>query len=212
MKSGILARLVPFFMKKPIFSYLDSIARNVSPASVADEYRAILERQPEIGGRKNNLILGLYCAAYFIAVYRIAPEKTGGDVFHGMVEAVCTSELFVKMNKGRNFFSEKNMKTRDRLQHDPEFNSYPENWRYSFSYDLSVPECTITYTRCAICEMARREGCFHLMNDLCMTDFAQQKLMGNTLIRTKTIGGGNDVCDFHIIGSGGVPHTATAPI
>lgn len=50
--------------------------------------------------------------------------------------------------------------------------------------------------------MARREACFHLMPHLCKTDFAQQKLMGNTLIRTKTLGNGDDVCDFHIIGGG----------
>lgn len=107
---------------------------------------------------------------------------------------------FVKMNEGRDFFTKKNMETRYRLQSDPEFNSYPENWRYTFTYDLAVPECTITYTRCAICEMARREGCFRLMRHLCVTDFAQQELMGNTLVRTKTIGNGDELCDFHIIG------------
>ena len=46
----------------------------------------------------------------------------------------------------------------------------------------------------------RWENCFHLMPHLCKTDFAQQELMGNTLIRTKTIGNGDAVCDFHIIG------------
>ena len=144
--------------------------------------------------------MGLYLAAYLMAVYKTAPEKITDEVFEGLVDAIVTCDRFVKMNKGREFFTEKNIQTRNRFQSDPEFNSYPENWKYTFTYDLSVPECTITYTRCAICEMARRERCFHLMKYLCTTDFAQQDLMGNTLIRTKTIGNGDEICDFHIVG------------
>ena len=122
------------------------------------------------------------------------------ETFGAFIDSICASNTFIKMNRGRNFFTEKNINTRNALQHDPIFTGNPENWQYSFSYDMSVPECTITYTKCAICAMARREDCFHLMPHLCKTDFAQQKLMGNTLIRTKTIGNGDDICDFHIIG------------
>ena len=35
---------------------------------------------------------------------------------------------------------------------------------------------------------------------MCKIDFVSQELMGNTLIRTKTLAEGYDVCDFHIIG------------
>jgi hypothetical protein len=104
------------------------------------------------------------------------------------------------MNKDRNFFTDRNILTRNRLQNDPIFTDNPDNWHYTFSYDMSIPDCSIVYTKCAICEMARREDCFHLMRYLCKTDFAQQELMGNTLIRTKTIGNGDEICDFHIIG------------
>ena len=199
MKYGIMGMLVPKMVEKVTFAYLDKTAPGISRRRVKEEFRKIVERQPEIGGRKNNLIGGLYIAAYFMAVYKAAPDLVSEEVFDGLIKAVCDSDLFRKMNEKKDFFTEKNISTRNRLQSDPEFNSYAENWKYTFSYDMQVPECTIIYTRCAICEMARRENCFHLMKYLCTTDFAQQKLMGNTLIRTKTIGNGDEICDFHII-------------
>lgn len=200
MKYGIMGMAVPLIVKKPAYAYLKKAAPGINPKEVKAEYKRIIADQPDVGGKKNNLIMGLYLAAYFMAVYEAAPEKMADDTFGEFVDSICASDIFVKMNKGRNFFTEKNIFTRDRLQHDPVFTDNPENWQYSFSYDMSVPECTITYTKCAICSMARRENCFHLMPHLCKTDFAQQELMGNTLIRTKTIGNGDAVCDFHIIG------------
>ncbi len=200
MKYGVFGAVIPLLLKKPVFEYLDKTVPGISVSAVKREYREIVRRQPEVGGMKNNLIPALYLAAYLMAICKTASEKVSEEVFDGLVKSVCASDRFVSMNKGRNFFTEKNIRTRDRLQNDPVFNSYPENWKYSFTYDLSVPECTITYSRCAICEMARRENCFHLMKYLCTTDYAQQELMGNTLIRTKTIGSGDEICDFHIIG------------
>lgn len=199
MKYGIMGAAVPLLVKKPAYAYLDRAIPGISPKEIKAEYKRIIRNQPEVGGTKNNLIMGLYLAAYFMAVFKTAPEKMPDEMFGEFIDSICASETFVKMNKGRNFFTEKNILTRNRLQHDPIFTDNPENWQYTFSYDMSIPECTITYTRCAICAMVRRENCFHLMPHLCKTDFAQQELMGNTLIRTKTIGNGDDICDFHII-------------
>ncbi len=201
MKYILMARVIPLLMKGIVFDYLGSVGISVSPADVRTEYKAILARQPEIGGMKNNLIAGLFTAAYAVAVYRVADGEIDETTFEGLVNAVCVSDIFRKMSEGKDFFTEKNISTRNMLQNDPYFNSFPENWKYTFTYDLSVPECFITYSRCAICEMARREGTFHLMKYLCTTDYAQQELMGNTLVRTKTIGNGDDICDFHIIGN-----------
>ena len=200
MKYGIMGAAVPVLVKKPAYADLDKAIPGISPKAVKAEYKRIIRDQLDVGGSKNNLIMGLYLAAYFMAVYKTASEKMSNETFGEFIDAICTSDIFVKMNKGRNFFSEKNILTRNRLQNDPIFTENPENWQYTFSYDMDVPECRIIYTRCAICEMARRENCFHLMPHLCKTDFAQQELMGNTLIRTKTIGNGDEICDFHIIG------------
>ena len=200
MKYGIFGAMIPVLVTRPAFEYLDKTVPGISKKAVKKEYKAIISRQPEIGGMKNNLIVGLYMAAWLMAIYKTAPDQVSEDIFDGLIKAICASDIFIRLNKGKELFSEKNIGTRNRLQSDPEFNSYEENWKDTFTYDMSVPECTITYTKCAICQMAKREDCFHLMKYLCTTDFVQQELMGNTLIRTKTIGNGDEICDFHIIG------------
>lgn len=99
----------------------------------------------------NNLIIGLYLAAYLMAMYKACPDKVTEEVFEGMINAFCYSDNMRKMSEGKNFFTKRNVKTRERLSTDYTFNCYPENWRYTFSYDMCVPECTITYSKCTIC-------------------------------------------------------------
>ena len=102
---------VPLLVKKPAHAYLDRKVPGISPRAVKGEYQRIIKAQPEVGGTKNNLIMGLYLAAYFMAVYKVAPEKMTDETFGEFIDAICASDTFVKMNKGRNFFTEKNIFT-----------------------------------------------------------------------------------------------------
>ncbi len=200
MKYGMFGIMMPLLVQKTAMTYLADIAPDIKASDIKKEFKGIIERQTDIGGRKNNLILGLYLAAYLLAVYKTCPQKITDEVFKGLVHTLCYSDIMRKMSEGKEFFTEKNMKTRERLAEDPVFNSYPENWKYTFSYDMKIPECTITYSECAICHMAKREGCAHLVKYMCVIDFANQELMGNKLIRTKTLANNDSCCDFHIIG------------
>ena len=127
MKYGIMGAAVPVLVKKPAYAYLDKAIPGISPKAVKAEYKRIIRDQLDVGGSKNNLIMGLYLAAYFMAVYKTASEKMSNETFGEFIDAICTSDIFVKMNKGRNFFSEKNILTRNRLQNDPIFTENPEN-------------------------------------------------------------------------------------
>lgn len=128
MKYGLMGVAVRVLVKKPTLEYLREATPGISAKSVSSHYKAIVSRQPEVGGMRNNLIMGLYLAAYFMAVWQAAPEMMDDETFEGLVSHITVSKRFVKMNKGRDFFTKKNMETRDRLQSDPEFNSYLENW------------------------------------------------------------------------------------
>ena len=75
---------------------------------------------------------------------------------------------------------------------------YPENWKYEFRADPEKRQCVINYRSCAICNMCKREGCFEILKYICKIDFVSQQLMGNTLVRTKTLAEGFDICDFVI--------------
>ena len=68
MKYGVMGAVVPLIMKKIASGYLKQKAPDASLAEIKKEYKAVIERQPEIGGRKNNLIMGLYFAAYFMSL------------------------------------------------------------------------------------------------------------------------------------------------
>ena len=43
-------------------------------------------------------------------------------------------KAFVRINADRDFFTKRSMETRNHLQANPEFNYYPENWRYSSNW------------------------------------------------------------------------------
>ena len=60
MQYGLMGAVIPLLLKKPVYAFLDGKAPGVRPAAVKKEYKAMIARQPEIGGKKNNLILGLY--------------------------------------------------------------------------------------------------------------------------------------------------------
>ena len=42
----------------------------VSAREIKREFKEIIKRQPDIGGYRNNLLMGLYLAAYLAAVYK----------------------------------------------------------------------------------------------------------------------------------------------
>ena len=95
MNYGIMGVAVPLLIRQPTFAYLNQTVPGIDPKAVKQEYKNIISRQPEVGGLKNNLIMGLYLAAYLMAVYKTAPEKITDDVFEGLVDAIVTCDRFV---------------------------------------------------------------------------------------------------------------------
>lgn len=203
MEYGVKWIMIPLLLDKAMQEFfrkqefVDDVRAYMKKARA--EYKAMILRCPGVGP-KNNLVMGLYVAAYALSFYKAAPDQMTEEVFHELVNAVCYSDAMKKMYKGKDFFTKKNMETRAKNAIEWEKGEYPFNWKCSFSYDLSKRECFMTYTECAVCKMGQMEGCGHLLKYLCLTDYVSQELMGNTLYRTKTIAAGDDVCDFHIVG------------
>lgn len=203
MEYGIRGMMIPLLLDKDMKQYFQKqefvtdIRDYMKKAKT--EYKAMVSRCPGVGP-KNNLAMGLYVVAYALSFYKAAPEQVTDEVFLGVVKAICYSDAMKRIYKGKNFFTKKNMETRAKNAVLWEKGEYPMNWKCSFSYDLSKPECYITYTECAICKFGQLENCGHLIKHLCLTDYASQELMGNTLYRTKTLAAGDDCCDFHIVG------------
>ena len=96
MKYGIIGAAVPLLVKKPAYAYLDKKAPGIRPGDVKAEYKRIIKAQPEVDGKKNNLIMGLYLAAYFMAVYKTAQEKMSDETFGDFIDSICASDTFVR--------------------------------------------------------------------------------------------------------------------
>ncbi|MBR2047039.1 MAG: L-2-amino-thiazoline-4-carboxylic acid hydrolase [Oscillospiraceae bacterium] len=141
--------------------------------------------------KTNPLLPGLYLAAYALAFHKAYPEHIDGEALGEMTDLLAASDIMKKLYEGKDFFSEKNISSRATMAKEPA-ELYPENWKYDFHVDMDKRECFMNYHSCAICNMCKREGCFDLLKYMCKIDFVSQDLMGNTLIRTKTLAEGYD--------------------
>ena len=121
------------------------------------------------------------------------------DVFDGMIDAVCRSEMMKKFYKGKNCFDQKEIDKYVNGSERSKKKQYPMDWVFDFSYDLSVPEYYVTHRECGVCKIAQREGLMFLMPHMCVMDYPTIEYKGGKLIRTKTLGAGDDCCDFHVV-------------
>jgi len=94
-------------------------------------------------------------------------------------------------------FSEKNIRTREEAARKSQTSSYEMDWKSTFMR-IDKDNYEFTYTKCGLCELGRREDCFHLIKYLCMTDFISFDKGGAKLIRNHTLASGDDYCDFHV--------------
>ena len=72
MNYGIFGVMMPLLMEKPTMEYLEDAGISVSAREIKREFKEIIKRQPDIGGYRNKVLMGLYLAAYLAAVYNVA--------------------------------------------------------------------------------------------------------------------------------------------
>ncbi len=99
-------------------------------------------------------------------------------------------------HKKENAFDEKMLMQKEQGASLSRNSRYEMDWQYTFhrnkdSYDL-------TYTKCGLCQLGKRENCFHLIRYLCEADYITYDLMGANLKRNHTIAEGSSSCDFHV--------------
>ena len=69
-------------------------------------------------------------------------------------------------------------------------------------YIETVPgkdEYYITHKQCGICKLTKRKHCEEITKHLCMMDYYTFEMQGAVLDRTKTLGYGDDECNFHLM-------------
>ncbi len=160
----------------------------------------MVERTPSVGSSRDNMFASvMYLACYGFSYYRADPERITMDVFDGMIEAICRSDVMKRAYRGRNCFDQKEIDRYVRGAERSKKRQYPMDWVFDFSCDPSVPEYYVTYRECGVCKISQREGLMLLMPHMCVMDYPTIEYKGGKLIRTRTLGAGDDCCDFHVV-------------
>lgn len=149
---------------------------------------ALSKDNPFIG----NVLMGCYALSF----YKAYPDMISEELFHKLVLALCSSKPMVSGHKKEDAFDEQTLLQKEKRAFLSQNSEDEMDWRYSFQRDKD--QYDLIYTRCGLCQLGKRENCFHLIRYLCEADFITYDLMGADLKRTQTLAGGGSCCDFHV--------------
>lgn len=206
MKYGIMGGFIRFAFAGTVFEYIEKELPEIDLPSyrkrVNRAYRAIVKRTPGIGSMKDNMfVVTMYAGAFLIALYREADGRLDEERLKGLVRAAAYCPLMVKAKQGKSPFTEKEIMTRARQSRwsRDHIKEYPMNWFYYFENVPGREEYYITHKQCGICKLTKQEHCEEITKHLCMMDYYTFEMQGAVLDRTKTLGYGDDECNFHLM-------------
>ena len=151
--------------------------------------------------KDNMFVMTMYAGAFLIALYKEADVKLDEEKLKGLVRAAAYCPLMMKAKQGKSAFTEKEIKTRTRQSEWSRdyIKEYPMNWFYYFENVPGKDEYYITHKQCGICKLTEQEHCREITKYLCMMDYYTFEMQGAVLDRTKTLGYGDDECNFHLM-------------
>ena len=206
MKYGLIGGFIKLAFAKTAFAYLEKAIPELDMDDyrkrVLKEYRAIVERTPGIGSTKDNMfVMTMYCGAFAIALCKEAEGQMNEETLKGLVRALAYCPLMVKAKQGKSAFTEKEIanRTRQAAWSRAHIEEYPMNWFYYFKTVPGKDEYFITHKQCGICKLTKQEHCEGITKHLCMMDYYTFEMQGAVLDRTKTLGYGDDECNFHLM-------------
>lgn len=146
-------------------------------------------------------VMTMYAGAFLIALYKEAKDYMSDELLQKLVKEVTYSPMMVKAKQGKSAFTEKEIATRTRQSKwsRDHIEEYPMNWYYFFDKVEGKDEYYITHKQCGICKLTRQEGCEDITKHLCGMDYYTFEMQGAVLDRTKTLGYGDDECNFHLM-------------
>lgn len=200
LKYGLYAKAVELLCFRAALARLSELCPEMDMIDyrkkVKQEYKAMLLRTPDIGG--SSLEMNLYIAAFVFSLHKAEPDKITPDIVDEVVTAVFDSPFMIKAHKNKKctLFTDKVQDKK--VQESIASQSSPYEFDWKFHYTKGKDEFYNTYTECGICKLGKRENCFEFVPCLCNMDERNYRNDGGQLHRTKTLGNGDDCCDFHV--------------
>ncbi|MCR5237429.1 MAG: L-2-amino-thiazoline-4-carboxylic acid hydrolase [Lachnospiraceae bacterium] len=198
MKYGFMAMAMPLVLDKTVYIFLQDYGIEVTSLlkkKIRKEYREIVERTPALD-KGNSLTSTLYIGCYLVAFHKAAPDVIDEKCFEGLIECLC-DEMMHREKENDSAFSEKNIKSREEAAKRSQTSVCEMDWKSTFRR-IDKDNYEFTYSKCGLCELGKREGCFYLIKYLCMTDYISFDKGGAKLIRNHTLANGDEYCDFHV--------------
>ena len=206
MKYGILGRFVRLAFAKTAFGYVGGRFPDLDLAGykrrVLAEYKAIVARTPPIGPMsKNMFVMTMYAGAFFIALYKAERERMAPEVLQGLIREASHCPLMRKAKEGKSAFTDAEVRARTEQAawSREHIDEHPMNWYWFFEAVPGKEEYYITHKQCGICKLCAQEGCADITRYLCAMDYYTFEMQGAVLDRTKTLGYGDDECNFHLM-------------
>jgi len=190
-------------MKKVLSSHYGNDRADTLLRETRQEYEALIPALPYIGGRRNRLTKSLVGSVGCLALYRAlkragkAVDETGTIIFETVRAQLGAYPTFLVRFIGRLKLSGYAVARLKKQAAESQRRRYPGNWVFTvlegdgveFSYGIDFSEC-------GICKFFHSQEADELTPFLCVLDFPMSAAFGTGLVRTKTIAGGHEKCDF----------------
>lgn len=205
MKMTIMAYVYPIILrgvvKEQLCKYYSKDRMKVLSKKIHNEYRAIIKRSPEIGGRKN-LFMGSYLmGAYLIALYKSTKDKLSIAELDEIISEGLKNFHYMKKHMSKVDLLSVNYK--NKIEQAGEWckrnkDKYPTNWQVEVKHKYNPDLTHIVFTKCGLCFLCKSEGAPEFISSLCATDYITMSFAKCKLERPTTLGKGSDYCDFYI--------------
>jgi hypothetical protein len=171
--------------------------------AVRREYAALIPQLPDIGGKRNRLTTNLVQAGWCLAMYRslkardISLEQTGEILYQAYAAQMQAYPRWLLSLLGRYMMSPLAQQKLRRAALDSQQRRYTGDWVYDFIPGNSSDQIFgVDYHECGIVKFLKAQGAAELGPYLCKLDYAMCDALHIHLVRTQTIAGRADRCDF----------------
>jgi len=193
------------FTKKAIFSKIDSTQINFIHKNAREEYQRLIPQLPYIGGDEVSGTMNLIGGVQLLAIIRSLEafgmnERQIGEIIYKTLDGFYTSiPKPIGVLMGKVMLSKHSINKRIKAMAETQKREYTEGFVNvpvpcsddSFYFGQDVLEC-------AICKFYKKQGAEKYVPYICLGDYPMFKRMGVMLYRTKTLGNGDDMCDFRV--------------
>jgi len=169
---------------------------------VRQEYAALTQEAPTIGGEDNIFTEWLAYGVYYLAVYHVLKSlgqtvEQAGRIIYETYEVMADRPQWLIRLVGSLKYGQGYVERIRAAAAASQERRYPGDWVCTFvDGDGETFDYGLDITECGICKFYHAQGADELAPYMCLSDYVVSRAFGRGLVRYKTIAEGAEVCDF----------------